>query len=181
MQESKSGFKWPVTVEQVIAAPAHEVWNVISRPGSLEMCHPFCARNPVRLWSGADSRDEVHYLSGWVYERRFHQWLEGTGYDLEILKCGDALASVSWRISPIDEQICKLRITIYPYVLQKYPVVVRWLPHSLRLRPMLSTYLESVLKGFEWYITRSEPVPRNQFGKHPWFSAPEPIGEGTGR
>ena len=78
------------------------------------------------LWSGADSRDEVHYLSGWVYERRFRRWLEGTGYDLEILRhADDALASVSWRISPIDEQICKLRITIYPYALQKYPVVVR--------------------------------------------------------
>jgi len=139
------------------------------------MCHPFCARNPVQLWPGADSRDEVHYLSGWVYERHFYQWIEGTGYDLEILKSGDALASVSWRISPIDEQICKLRITIYPYVLQKYPVVFRWLPHSFRLRPMLGTYLESVLKGFEWYITRSESVPRNQFGKHPWFSARESI------
>jgi hypothetical protein len=175
MEASKPGFKWPVAVEQLIAAPAQEVWDVISRPGSLEMCHPFCARNPVQLWSGADSRDEVHYLSGWVYERRFRQWLEGTGYDLEIFRHNDALASVSWRISPIDEQNCKLRITVYPYVLQKYPVVVRWLPHLLRLRPMLGTYLRSVVKGFEWYVTRGEPVPRNQFGKHPWFSASAPI------
>jgi len=171
MQEPNSLLKWPVSVEQEIAAPAHEAWNVISRPGSVELCHPFCARNPVQLWSGQDSRDEVHYLSGRIYERRFRRWLEGTGYDLDIFKSDDALASVSWRISPIDEQNCKLRITIYPYALQKYPVVIRWLPHFLRLRPMLSTYLESVVKGFEWYITRGEPVPRNQFGKHPWFSA----------
>jgi hypothetical protein len=175
MRETQSGFKWPVAVERVIAAPANEVWNIISRPGNLELCHPFCAENPVQFWSGAESRDEVHYLSGWVYERRFHRWIEGTGYDLEILRRDDALASVSWRISPIDESTCKLRITIFPYVLQKYPAVVRWLPHILRLRPMLSTYLKSVVKGFEWYVTRGEPVPRNQFGKHPWFSAPEPI------
>ena len=177
IQEPESLLKWPVSVEQEIAAPAHEVWSVISRPENLKLCHPLCARNPVQLWSGANSRDEVHYLSGWVYERRFRRWLEGTGYDLEIFKHDDALASVSWRISPIDEQICKLRITVYPYALQKYPVVVRWLPHLLHLRPMLSTYLESVVKGFEWYITRSEPVPRNQFGRHPWFSASKQISD----
>ena len=86
MQESKPGFKWPVAVERVIAAPAHEVWNVISRPGSLELCHPFCLRNIVQHWSGQESRDEVHYLNGLVYERRFRRWLKGTGYDLEIFR-----------------------------------------------------------------------------------------------
>ena len=24
----------------------------------------------------------------------------------------------------------------------------------------------------EWYVIRDEPVPRNQFGEHPWFSVP---------
>lgn len=175
MQVNKSGFKWPVAAEQTIAAPAKEVWHVISKPGNLELCHPFCARNPVQVWSGADSRDEVHYLSGRVYERRFGQWLEGTGYDLEIRSRDDALASVSWRITPIDEQSCTLRITVYPYAFQKFPVVVRWFMYVLRLRPMLGAYLESVVKGFEWYVTRGEPVPRNQFGKHVWFSASERI------
>ncbi len=175
MQVNKSGFKWPVAAEQTIAAPAKEVWHVISKPGNLELCHPFCARNPVQVWSGADSRDEVHYLSGRVYERRFGQWLEGTGYDLEIRSRDDALASVSWRITPIDDQSCTLRITVYPYAFQKFPVVVRWFMYVLRLRPMLGAYLESVVKGFEWYVTRGEPVPRNQFGKHVWFSASERI------
>ena len=176
-RDSKSGFKWPVAVEQTIATPAHKVWDVISRPGNLELCHPFCARNPVQLWPGPDSRDEVHYLSGWVYERRFCRWFEGIGYDLEILRRGDPLATVSWRIAAIDGQVCKLRITVYPYMLQKYPVVVRWIPHLVRLRPMLSSYLESVVRGFEWYMTQGKPVPRNQFGKHPWFSASEPIND----
>ena len=31
--------------------------------------------------------------------------------------------------------------------------------------------LVMVTRGFEWYVTRGEPVPRNQFGPHPWFSA----------
>jgi hypothetical protein len=26
------------------------------------------------------------------------------------------------------------------------------------------------VRGFEWYATKGQPVPRNQFGTHPWFS-----------
>ena len=173
MQEPKSGFKWPVTVEKAIAAPAQEVWNAISVSGNLELCHPFCSRNPVQVWPGPNSRDEVHYLSGWIYERRFRQWYEGVGYDLEIGRKGGEMSSVSWRISPVDEQNCILRISVCSHALQNVPVVVRWLPHWFRLRTMLKSYLESVVGGVEWYITRGERVPRNKFGKHPWFSAPE--------
>ena len=170
-QTQKSGFKWQVAAEQEIAAPAQQVWDVISRPGNLELCHPFCTENPVHSWPGPDSRDEVHYLSGWVYERRFSDWLEGTGYDLEIFRGDVAMASVSWRISAVDERHSKLRITVYPFMLRRYPTVIRRLPHLLWLRPRLRTYLESVVRGFEWYITRGEPVLRDQFGTHAWFSA----------
>jgi hypothetical protein len=102
-------FKWPITVAGPIGAPAQKVWEVISAPGNLEACHPFCAKNPVAAWPGEDSRDSVHYLSGWVFERRFRR----------------------------------------------------------------RSYLLSVVGGFEWFVTRGEPVPRNQFGRHPWFSEPE--------
>ena len=173
VEEPISGFKWPVAVEKTIAAPAQEVWDAISMSGNLELCHPFCARNPVQIWPGANSQDEVHYLSGWVYERRFRQWIEGVGYDLEIGRRGGATSFVAWRISPVDSQHCTLSITVYPHVLQKVPVAIRWLPHLLRVRPMLTSYLESVVKGFEWYVTRGEPVPRDKFGKHAWFSASE--------
>ena len=142
-------------------------------PGNLEVCHPFCASNPVHVWPGANANDEIHYLSGWVYERQFRRWIEGSGYDLEIGRRGGGKSFVSWRISPIDDRSCTLRITVYPNVLQRLPVVIRWIPHRLRLRPMLEKYLESVVKGFEWYVTRGEPVPRDEFGKHPWFSANE--------
>ena len=139
-------------------------------PGNLEPCHPFCARNPVQVWPGPDSADEIQYLSGLVYQRRFSDWIEGLGYDLDIFRRDDLIASVSWRIAEVDDQTCNLSITVYPYLLQSVPVAVRWLPHLLRLRPMLRTYLMSVTKGVEWYVTRAEPVPRNQFGTHRWFS-----------
>lgn len=170
-------FKWPVAVERTIDAPAQSVWDAISMPGHLELCHPFCARNPVKDWPGPNSKDEIHYLSGWVYERHFRQWIDGVGYDLEIGRQGGGKSAVSWRISPVDDQSCALRITVYPHVLQRVPVAIRWLPHLLRLRPILRSYLISVVSGVEWYVTRGEPVPKEKFGKHPWFSAQESIAE----
>ncbi len=170
--DPKPGYKWPVAVVQPIAAPGTKVWEVISMPGNLEHCHPFCAKNPVQVWPGKGARDEVHYLSGWIFERRFCRWIDGVGYDLEIGRRGGRSSFVSWRIMPVDNQYCALRIAVYPHALQSLPVAIRWLPHILRLRPMLKMYLSSVARGFEWYVIRSEPVPRNEFGSHPWFSAP---------
>jgi hypothetical protein len=72
---------------------------------------------------------------------------------------------------PQDSQNCTLRIAVYPDALQNLPVAIRWLPHAVSIGPMLRRYLSSVVQGFEWYIIRGEPVPRNQFGSHPWFSS----------
>ncbi len=157
-----------------VAAPAQAVWNVISRPGNLELCHPFCASNPVKVWPGPNSQDEVHYLSGWIYERHFREWIEGVGYDLEIGRRGGGMSLVSWRITSVDDQECSLRITVCPHVLQNLPTVIRCIPYTLRLRPVLRKYLDSVVKGFEWFVIRRQPVPKNAFGTHPWFSAPDP-------
>ena len=170
--DPQPGFRWPVAVTQPIAAAAEDVWAAISMPGNLVPCHPFCKENPVEEWPGAESRDEIHYLNGWVFERRFNRWIEGVGYDLEIGRSGGASSFVSWRITPVDERNCALRIAVYPHVLQDMPVTIRWLPHIIRVRPLLKSYLSSVVRGFEWYVTRGEPVPRNQFGSHPWFSEP---------
>lgn len=170
--DDMSRFGRPIAVQRKIAAPAEEVWDAISMPGNLELCHPFCASNPVRSWPGPDSRDEVHYLSGWIFDRQFKHWINGSGYDLEIgRKGGGARSYVSWRISADDERACTLKITVYPQRLQGWPRVLQWIPHWLRIRPFLKSYLGSVVRGVEWYVTRGEPVPRDQFGKHPWFSA----------
>lgn len=173
LEDSKPGYKWPIVVALPIKAPAEKVWGAISMLGNLESCHPFCAQNPVEVWPGEGSRDEVHYLSGWVLERRFCRWIEGVGYDLEIGRRGGRSSFVSWRIMSVDDQNCILRIAIYPHMLQNVPMAIRWLPHVLRLGPMLRKYLSSVVRGFEWYVIHGEPVPRNQFGSHPWFSAPK--------
>ena len=166
-----SGFRWPVSVERSLPASAQAVWTAISSPGNLERCHPFCEKNPVKTWPGPDSRDEIHYLSGWYYERRFREWIEGVGYDLEIGRPGGGQSLVSWRLRPVDDHRCSLRITVCPHILQRLPIVIRWIPYWLRVRPQLRRYLDSVIRGIEYYVTRDEPVPRNAFGTHSWFSA----------
>jgi hypothetical protein len=165
------GYKWPVEVTQPILAPAEKVWRTISLPGNLEQCHPFCAKNPVSVWPGEDSRDEIHYLSGWIYERKFTRWIDGIGYDLEIGRSGGGKSFVSWRIIPAGNDSCSLKIAVFPHILQNQPTAVRWLPYILYIAPLLRRYLSSVTRGFAWYVSRGVPVPRNRFGKHPWFSA----------
>ena len=162
-----------VSAERAIAAPAQKVWEAISEPGNLERCHPFCASNPVEAWPGPNSRDTINYLSGWSYDRRFRKWIDGVGYDLEIGRPGGGQSAVTWRITPIDDATCTLRITVRPDAANRAPPIIRQLVFALRLRPLLRSYLDSVVRGFEWYVTKGEPVPRNAFGRHPWFSARE--------
>jgi len=169
-ENPRPGFKWPVSVRHPIAAEAERVWEVISMPGNLVPCHPFCAENPVQVWPGDGARDEIHYLSGWIYERQFCRWFAGIGYDLVIGRPDGPTSLVSWRIEPQDSRSCALSIAIYPYLLQNVPQMIRWVPHVVYVAPMLRKYLSSVVRGFEWYVIRGEPVPRNQFGVHRWFS-----------
>jgi hypothetical protein len=158
-----------VRVRHAIAAPADRVWAAISAPGYLEDCHPFCERNPVTSWPGSGSRDEVHYLSGWVYERRFVRWIDGAGYDLEIGSRGEAASFVTWRIEPDGAGACALTITILPRPVG--PAGLRRLASLVYVRPLLRRYLRSVVRGVEWFVVRGEPVTHDRFGSHPWFSA----------
>jgi hypothetical protein len=165
-----------VAVERSINAPPGDVWSVISRPGNLELCHPFCRSNPVESWPGIGSHDAIEYYGGWLFERHFTSWIDGVGYDLEIGRKGGRRSAVSWRIHEVEDGNSVLVITIYPIGLQHLPLVVRWLPHLVTMRPMLRSYLDSVLRGFEHFITTGRPVKRNQFGPHRWFSPTESEG-----
>jgi hypothetical protein len=164
------GSPGKVAVSRPIAAPAEKVWELISTPGNLLLCHPFCKANPVSRWPGPDARDEVHYLSGWIYERRFQQWHEGEGYDLEVGRPGGGQSFVSWRITSTDENNCVLKITVTPQTPKNIPVIFRWFTYQYRIRPLLSAYLTSVVRGVDWYVTMGERITWNQFGAHPWFS-----------
>lgn len=103
-------------------------------------------------------------------QRDFVNWIDGAGYDLTIGREGGGKSYVSWRISEEPEKISTLNITIHPHALQNIPAAFRWIPYIVYLRPSLRNYLESVVKGFDWFITMGRPVQKNQFGKHNWFS-----------
>ena len=169
-KQDREAFQWPITQSVAIKAPARKVWDTIASRESLLESHPYLAANPIERWGDANSRDEVHYLNGVVYERHFRAWVEGVGFDLEIHRRKKPLAWVSWRITAIDADNARLSITVYPFALQRWPAIIRWVPLWLILRRYLGAYLRSVVRGFEWFITKGERVPRNQFGRHPWFS-----------
>ncbi len=163
-------FKWPVAVSRKMDFTPQRIWEAITRPGNLNDCHPFCKKNIVHEWPGIGSRDVIHYYSGWVLQREFVNWMESTGYDLLIGREGGRKSYVSWRISEESDGAGRLRIAIYPHNLQNIPLVVRWIPQVTIVQPQLHRYLESVLKGFEWFITQGKPVVKDQFGSHKWFS-----------
>jgi len=162
-------FKWPVSVSRKIKASPQKIWSVITEPGNLENYHPFCKKNSVSEWPGVGSKDVIHYYSGWVLQREFVNWIDGIGYDLFIGREGGRKSYVSWRITD-DLGEARLRITIYPHALQKVPVAIRLIPHIVSVHPALHSYLEVVLKGFEWFVATGKPVSKDQFGTHKWFS-----------
>lgn len=168
--EQLARFKWPITASREIKASSENIWTVISNPGNLVDSHPFCEKSIVDVWPGVGAKDTIHYYSGWVMHREFSTWIDGVGYDLTIGREGGRKSYVSWRITPEQENNSILSITLYLDTLQNIPVAIRWLPYLASLRPNMQTYLESVVKGFEWFITTGKPVTKNQFGSHPWFS-----------
>jgi hypothetical protein len=169
-QAARDRFRWPIARSVDIAAPVTDVWRAISEPGNLVASHPFCKDNPVEAWDRENSRDAVHYLNDVVYTRRFREWHEGRGYDLEIYHGERKLAWVSWRIESLGDERSTLTITVYPLGLQRLRPIVRWAPQLFFLGPKMRAYLDSVVRGFEWSIMRAQAVPRNQFGAHRWFS-----------
>lgn len=168
--EKVERFRWPVSVSRHIDASSQRIWEAISRPGNLNDFHPFCEKNSVVEWPGVGSKDIIHYYSGWVLHREFVNWFEGIGYDLTIGRDDKKNSFVSWRISRDHEENSELSITIYPHALQNIPSAIRWIPHIIYMQPALHSYLESVTKGIEWFITTEIPVRKNQFGSHKWFS-----------
>ena len=73
-------------------------------------------------------------------------------------------------IDSAPEGKSKLTITVYPHILAGLPIIIAYLPHTMWVRPRLQKYLRSVLSGYEYYLQNGKAVPRNHYGRHPWFS-----------
>ena len=154
-----------VDAVQRVEAPSDQVWDVISSPGYLESCHPFCESNPVEHWPGGGSKDVIQYYGGRVVHRTFTEWTDGIGYDLVVSTPeGAEQALVRWRIEAGNEH-SHLSIELEPRFLNG---AARLLGPVVKIA--MRRYLNSVVQGVAHFVETGEPVARNQFGAHPWFS-----------
>ena len=162
--------RWSASYTMDFDIDAAALWEVISTPDILEASHPFCQSNNSIQWDKDNHSDVLVYLSGRTYTRRFQTWSEGDGFTLLIGEEGGPQSYVVWELATIGREASRLTITVYPYILAKLPRMLAFLPHILWVRPRLQTYLKSVISGFQYHIEHGEKVPRNHFGRHPWFS-----------
>ena len=144
------------------------VWKIISEPGNLNKVHPFCKSNKVVYWDKDNHQDILEYLNGVTLYRKFYKWEEGKGYELNIGRENGRKSKVIWKIT--GEKKSKLKITVYPHVFSNRNRIIYFITHALFINPGLKKYLSSVLMGYKWYLENKQPVPRNHFGKHKWFS-----------
>ena len=144
------------------------VWKIISEPGNLNKVHPFCKSNTVVNWNKDKHEDILEYLNGIVLHRNFYKWEEGKGYELEIGRKNARKSKVIWKIT--GDKKSKLNITVYPHVYSNRNKITYFIIHTFFINPGLKKYLNSVLKGYKWYLENKQSVPRNHFGKHKWFS-----------
>ena len=155
--------------EEKINSSINSLWNLISSPSNLELFHPFCKSNKIIKWPGENSIDELTYLNGLKYVRKFKTWDEKKGYSLLIGEKGKDKSYVVWEITKKEELIF-LKITVYPYFLDNFPKIISYLPYKLIVIPALKSYLKSVIGGINYYLKTKKRVPKNYFGDHKWFS-----------
>jgi len=162
-------LNWYVTQSSKIDCNVHKLWKIITTKSNLELFHPFCKKNKVIKWTGSDSVDQIEYLNGKIFRRRFCGWINEVGYDLYINQLDKPTSFVSWRLSEKEDK-SSIRITVYPYLLNRGYKIVNFFPFHLVVKPLLSKYLSSVVGGLKLYAETDRQVEKNYFGKHLWFS-----------
>ena len=168
-QKYELKFFWNISHEVYIKCGPKKIWEIISSKSNLEKFHPFCKKNQIIDWKSNKHVDEIEYLNGKVFKRNFINWVDEKGYDLLINQKGKPHSYVSWRIQSFNEH-SKISIKLYPYLFnRKYKYISVW-AFNFMVKPMLKTYLKSVLEGLKFYIEKNKMIKNNQFGRHVWFS-----------
>ncbi len=132
--------------------PKSKILDLIREPGNLNKYHPFCKRNEAIKWPGNGSVDHLEYHNGMKLNREFYNWTDN-GYDLRI---GG-----------------KRNMAINPNIKNYIPIeniLIQRLFWFLYIKPMLQSYINHVIKGFDYYMKTEINVLQNQFGTHRWFS-----------
>ena len=92
------------------------------------------------------------------------------GYDLLIGEKDGPQSYVVWKTEEYFRIKSQLTITVFPFMMDKWPRIVSYIPFSFWVKPRLTNYLDSVLSGIDFFIQNGEEVPRNFKGRHAWFS-----------
>ena len=157
-------------VEKEVAISADKAWAIIAVPGGLTQWHPFMKTHTAESWNGISSRDHLVYYSGFEFDREVVKWIDGVGYDLKVTENGKRENTAIWRVTPIDDQSCKIKITGRVEFIKKLPFPIRWVLLKFKMKPVFSQYLFQILEGFAYYTETGKQVKRNQFGPHPMMS-----------
>ena len=92
----------PISVEKSFDVSKDVLWKLISAPGNLNDCHPFCELNDAIQWDEYGHIDRLVYLNGRTYIRQFLIWDEGKGYALRIGEENGLQSFVQWEINAIS-------------------------------------------------------------------------------
>ena len=157
-------------VEKEVVVPAEKAWDIIALPGGLTRWHPFMEEHTAERWDGIGSKDHLTYYSGFKYDREVVKWIDGVGYDLKVTDKQKLDNTAIWRITPIDNQRCIIRITGRVDFIKKLPFPIRWALLKFKMKPIFSQYLFQILEGFAYYAETGNQTKRNQFGPHPIMS-----------
>ena len=142
------------------------ILEAIREPGNLNKFHPFCKANTTEKWPGVGSVDNIEYLNGIKYRRKFIKWDEN-GYELEISR-NRKLANVEWIVKGGDNT-SSLRVRINPILPYKNKIT-EWVMWNFYIKYRMQAYINNVLMGFKHYLDTQTTVEHNKFGKHSWFS-----------
>ena len=142
------------------------ILKAIREPENLNKFHPFCKANTVEIWPGKGSIDNIEYLNGLKYKRKFLKW-DDNGYELEIGR-NRKLADVQWIVKG-NESESSLRVRINP-ILPYKSKIKEWFFWHFYIKHKMQAYINNVLWGFKHYINTETRVGHNKFGKHSWFS-----------
>ena len=150
--------------------PKSNILRLIREPGNLNKFHPFCKKNEIINWPGNGSVDCLEYHNGMKFNREFYNWTDD-GYDLRIGGKRN-MAIVNWVVEG-DENRSSLRVRINPNIKNYIPIknkLIQRLFWFLYIKPMLQSYINHVIKGFNHFMKTETNVLPNQFGTHRWFS-----------
>ena len=148
-----------------------QIWNCHSGISyqRKENISPVCKNNYAISWGSENAVDVLEYLNGLKFIREFQTWNPGKGYSLLIGTKNGKKSYVEWKIRSKNKKQY-LSITVYPHYMIKYPKFISFFPYEFMVKPNLKKYLESVIGGINYYLTKNKTVPKNNFGEHNWFS-----------